>query len=304
MQPLGQYSLGAPRRASSRASCRRATAASAVAGHLHLAFPLEGHDGIAAVCARQPDDPGRRGRARGDRRRARAPASAALDQVDAHPVARRRRARLRRGRPARPDDRATPGGAIPGLRPVLFHSPYEAAAWAVIGARIAIRQAARIKVGDGRERSATEVSMHGETLDAFPSPGTPGDAGRLPGPVRPEAGIPARDRGGRHRGPAGLDRAAGAPRRRGPGERCSEMPGIGPFSPARLPRAVGVAARARLGSRLPRAIALPWRPRADARRADGADRRLAAVPDLGDAARADPPRGRRRTRSATADRPH
>jgi DNA-3-methyladenine glycosylase II len=33
----------------------------------------------------------------------------------------------------------------PGLRPVAFWSPYEAAAWAIIGQRIQIRQAAAIK---------------------------------------------------------------------------------------------------------------------------------------------------------------
>jgi DNA-3-methyladenine glycosylase II len=33
----------------------------------------------------------------------------------------------------------------PGLRPVLFYSPYEAAAWAIIGHRIRIVQAAKIK---------------------------------------------------------------------------------------------------------------------------------------------------------------
>ncbi len=33
----------------------------------------------------------------------------------------------------------------PGLRPVLFYSPYGAAAWAIIGNRIQIVQAARIK---------------------------------------------------------------------------------------------------------------------------------------------------------------
>lgn len=56
-----------------------------------------------------------------------------------------------------------------GLRPVLFWSPYEAAAWAIIGHRIRITQAARIK-----QRMAQvlgeEVVVHGEHLHAFPSP--------------------------------------------------------------------------------------------------------------------------------------
>jgi DNA-3-methyladenine glycosylase II len=33
----------------------------------------------------------------------------------------------------------------PGLMPVLFYSPYEAAAWAIIGNRVRIVQAAKIK---------------------------------------------------------------------------------------------------------------------------------------------------------------
>ena len=34
---------------------------------------------------------------------------------------------------------------FPGLRPVLFYTPYEAAAWAIIGQRIRMTQAATIK---------------------------------------------------------------------------------------------------------------------------------------------------------------
>lgn len=48
-----------------------------------------------------------------------------------------------------------------GLRPVLFYTPYEAAAWAVIGQRICITQAAAVK-----RRLAAEVGEHG----AFPAP--------------------------------------------------------------------------------------------------------------------------------------
>src|ERR1700678_2953356 len=57
----------------------------------------------------------------------------------------------------------------PGLRPVCFWSPYEAAAWSVIGQRIRMVQAAAIKT-----RITAE---HGETIDrgarmvrAFPNP--------------------------------------------------------------------------------------------------------------------------------------
>jgi DNA-3-methyladenine glycosylase II len=61
-------------------------------------------------------------------------------------------------------------GRWPGLRPVGFFSPYEAAAWALIGHRIRIVQAARIK-----ERMAAAlgqaVDVHGDVRHAFPGPG-------------------------------------------------------------------------------------------------------------------------------------
>lgn len=57
----------------------------------------------------------------------------------------------------------------PGLRPVGFFSPYEAAAWALIGQRVRIAQAARIKhrmaAGLGHE-----VDIHGDRQFAFPDP--------------------------------------------------------------------------------------------------------------------------------------
>jgi 3-methyladenine DNA glycosylase/8-oxoguanine DNA glycosylase len=49
----------------------------------------------------------------------------------------------------------------PGLRPVLFYTPYEAAAWAIIGQRIRMAQAAAIKV-----RLANELGEDG----GFPAP--------------------------------------------------------------------------------------------------------------------------------------
>ncbi len=57
----------------------------------------------------------------------------------------------------------------PGLRPVCFYSPYEAAAWAIIGNRIRIVQAARIKARMARELGDV-VEIHGQTEYAFPGP--------------------------------------------------------------------------------------------------------------------------------------
>jgi DNA-3-methyladenine glycosylase II len=57
----------------------------------------------------------------------------------------------------------------PGLRPVSFYSPYEAACYAIIGHRIRMTQAATIKhqlavkLGD-------QVDVHGTTLPTFPAP--------------------------------------------------------------------------------------------------------------------------------------
>ena len=52
---------------------------------------------------------------------------------------------------------------LPGLRPCGFHSPYEAASWAVLSQRIRIVQAARLR--------ADLVAAHGED-GVFPAPAT------------------------------------------------------------------------------------------------------------------------------------
>ena len=74
----------------------------------------------------------------------------------------------------------------PGLRPVGFWSPYEAAAWTIIGHRIRITQAAAIKARMA-EQLGEPVSFGGRVVHAFPSPMRlagldtfPGLAGRKP----------------------------------------------------------------------------------------------------------------------------
>ena len=74
----------------------------------------------------------------------------------------------------------------PGLRPVGFWSPYEAAAWTIIGHRIRITQAAALKARIA-ERLGEPVSFGGRVVHAFPSPQRlakldtfPGLAGRKP----------------------------------------------------------------------------------------------------------------------------
>jgi DNA-3-methyladenine glycosylase II len=116
----------------------------------------------------------------------------------------------------------------PGLRPVCFWSPYEAAAWAIIGARIRIGQAAAIKARMARELGES-VSFGGRARPAFPAPqrlasldGFPGLAGRKPEWLRSLA-------------VAALDGRLDAARLRAlPAEEAlaqlKQLPGIGDFS--------------------------------------------------------------------------
>jgi DNA-3-methyladenine glycosylase II len=67
-----------------------------------------------------------------------------------------------------------------GLRPVLFYSPYEAAAWAIIGNRIRIVQAARIKARMA-ERLGETVGVEGEEVPAFPGPSSLLELDSFPG---------------------------------------------------------------------------------------------------------------------------
>jgi DNA-3-methyladenine glycosylase II len=59
--------------------------------------------------------------------------------------------------------------AHPGQRPVLFPSPYEAAAWAVISARRPAAQGAKVRAALGLELGET-FELDGVTLCAFPRP--------------------------------------------------------------------------------------------------------------------------------------
>ena len=130
--------------------------------HLHIAFPLEGSWDTVGVFVRQTD-------------------KAVIGEVfgDAdRTVVRRQVARLlsldvdgsgfegvgRRDPVVRRLQRS-----YPGLRPVLFWSPYEAAAWTIIGHRIRISQAAGIKQRLAEQRGE-KVDVHGERLHAFPAP--------------------------------------------------------------------------------------------------------------------------------------
>ncbi len=68
----------------------------------------------------------------------------------------------------------------PGLRPVLFLSPYEAAAWALIGNRIRITQAAAIKARMALDLG-TAVSVGERVEHAFPGPARLAELQDFPG---------------------------------------------------------------------------------------------------------------------------
>jgi DNA-3-methyladenine glycosylase II len=57
----------------------------------------------------------------------------------------------------------------PGLRPVCFYSPYEAAVWTVLSQRVRLTQAARVKTRMTEELGPV-VNVHGDRLHAFPGP--------------------------------------------------------------------------------------------------------------------------------------
>ncbi len=146
----------------------------------------------------------------------------------------------------------------PGLRPVAFWSPYEAAAWAVIGQRIRIRQAAAIKAAMACQLGEP-VSFGGHAVHAFPAPqrladsaGASGLPGRKPEWLRSVA-------------VAALDSRLDASRLRAmPPEQAlaelRQLPGIGDFS-AELILLRGAAAPDELPRhepRLARAVALAY----------------------------------------------
>ena len=130
--------------------------------HLHLAFPAEGDWRTVGVCVRQTE---RRvvGQVVGDADHEAVRAQVArllsldVDGAGFDGVGRR--------------DPVVGGlqGRYPGLRPVGFWSPYEAAAWAVMSNRVRITQAAAAKQRVAEQLGET-VEVDGERVTAFPPP--------------------------------------------------------------------------------------------------------------------------------------
>ncbi len=219
LHPRGPYALAASARFL-EGFAPAAYAAGAAPGHLHLAFVAD--DGaVAGVCVREEGGVAV-GEAIGDANvgvvRAQVARILSLD-IDG------------RGFPAigaRDPAIGRLQARYPGLRPVLFYSPYEAAAWALIGQRIRITQAARIKARLAEEVGPT-VTVHGERLHAFPGPARLADLDAFPGLTRQKIERL------RALGVAAADGALDAARLRAlpPAEvlaRLKELPGIGDFS--------------------------------------------------------------------------
>lgn len=132
---------------------------------LELAFPVEGTGSAVAVGVEQRD------------RRVRAHVLANPDGVAHDKV----RAQLERMLWLEPDGEAFAGIGTrdsivaklqrqrPGVRPVLFPSPYEAAARAIIGHRLHVRQAAAVHARIAAEHGVA-LDVGGRTLHAFPPP--------------------------------------------------------------------------------------------------------------------------------------
>jgi DNA-3-methyladenine glycosylase II len=161
IEPRGPFSL---RAAAQFAFGPTEGHAPAFDGVMRLAFPIDGGDGYAGVVARQPREHG-------------AVECELHGGGDAAPIERQ----LARVLSLDHDGEAflAVGGRdrvigelqrrYPGTRPVLFHSPYEAAAWSVISARRQQAQAAAVRRGLGIALGRT-FELAGEQTVAFPQP--------------------------------------------------------------------------------------------------------------------------------------
>jgi DNA-3-methyladenine glycosylase II len=228
----------------------------AVPGHLHLAFPMVGQDGVAAVCAVQPDGPD--GAVEMD-------AVVEGDGSSSDAIGSLVRILSLDSDGGGYDDIGEQEPAIgrlqaryPGLRPVLFLSPYEAGAWALIGHRISIRQAARVKAAMAA-KIGTSIAIHGETLDAFPAPTRLATLDEFSGLFGRKAEYLRGVAEAAMAGQLDADALRALPEDDAL-ERLTTIPGIGPFSAELiLLRGVGTTDRAPVSeSRLGRAVALAY----------------------------------------------
>jgi|SRR5947209_2911001 len=161
LRPRGPHSFAAHAQFLAGFSPAHSSAAE-VDGHLHLAFVPDNQEKAAGVCL-QADEESVRGEVFGEgdvdavgRQVARI-LSLDIDGT-AYPEVGRRDPVI-----GRLQER------YPGLRPVLFYSPYEAAVWAIVSQRVQGQQAVLIKQRM-TEQLGTSVNIHGDRRWAFPAP--------------------------------------------------------------------------------------------------------------------------------------
>lgn len=160
LRPAGPYSLAASVRFLE--GFAPAAYEGSASGHLHMTLVVDGGEEAAGICARTED-------------------GMVVGEVFGGADARVVRRQMERILALDVDGSRFPEvgwrdpvvgklqARYPGLRPVCFYSPYEAAAWALIGNRIRIVQAAEIKARMARELGPV-VEIHGEPEHAFPGP--------------------------------------------------------------------------------------------------------------------------------------
>lgn len=117
--------------------------------------------------------------------------------------------------------------SYPGLRPVLFWSPYEAAAWTIIGHRIRILQAARIKQRMS-EGLGKEVDVHGQRLHSFPTPQRLASIDGFPGLFERKLNSCMRSHGRHWRASSSRHNSGHAHAQR-PSRNSKHLPGVGDF---------------------------------------------------------------------------
>jgi DNA-3-methyladenine glycosylase II len=172
LHPLGPFSLRAAARFWSEFT--PATHAGLDAeGHLHMAFAVEGTWTTSGVCVREAEG---------------VISADVYGDADVDAV----RGQVARVLSLDVDGRAFPEigqrdpvvadllRRYPGLRPVCFYSPYEAAVWAILSQRLRLGQAARIKEGL-RSALGETANIHGQPLQAFPGPAALRDVAAFPG---------------------------------------------------------------------------------------------------------------------------
>jgi len=161
VEPLGPFSLAASARFIAGWP-PGATTQPHEPGTVRLAFALDSYEGHAGAVIREDDG---------------VLSIRVTDESQAQAIARQVKRVLSLDHDARDLPRVVSGDPVVarahrasgGLRPVLFNSPYEAAAWSILSARTHHRQAQDIRAEISRTVGAT-LDVDGVEMAAFPTP--------------------------------------------------------------------------------------------------------------------------------------